>query len=366
LPTPGLLQRGTSLGNFPWPRDVLNHQDMSVPSPLNWFGGKSKLAAKIIQHFPPHRTYCEPFGGSAAVLLAKEPSKVEVYNDIDRELVNFFQVLRDTKLCAKLHAAAENTLYARAEFELAKQKSDDPVEAARRFVVRHRMSFGGIGDDWCYSIGNTRRGTAAAIRRWQWGVDAIPAIHERLKHVQVECADWRQVVARFDSPMTLYYCDPPYVPETRVAGTYRHELTQDDHRRLVACLLSVRGMVVLSGYAHKTYKALERAGWARIDYRTCTHARGSLTKRVECLWLSPSVLTKDHNGTATRLTALDRMREGAYYTHGKRVATTTQRVERAIKKILTAGKRPTKAAVGRTLDITREHLSRSYSHLFKT
>jgi DNA adenine methylase len=222
---------------------------MSVPSPLNWFGSKSKLSSQIVKHFPAHRTYCEPFGGSAAVLLAKEPSKVEVYNDIDRQLVNFFRVLRDPELCAKLHDDAEDTLYARAEFELAKQSCDYPVEAARRFLVRHRMSFGGNGEDWCYSVETSRRGTAAAIRRWRWGIESLPAIHNRLKNVQIECSDWRGILRRFDGADTLFFLDPPYVPETRVAGTYRYELTHDDHRELVAFLLSVRGMVVLSGYA---------------------------------------------------------------------------------------------------------------------
>jgi DNA adenine methylase len=337
---------------------------MSVPSPLNWFGGKTKLSAKIVQHFPPHRTYCEPFGGSAAVLLAKEPAKVEVYNDIDRELVNFFQVLRDAKLCAKLHAAAENTLYARAEFELAKQSSDDPVEAARRFVVRHRMSFGGKGDDWCYSIGNSRRGTAAAIRRWRWGIESLLAVHERFKDVQIECAEWRNVVARFDSPDTLFFCDPPYVPETRVAGTYRHELTQDDHRQLVACLLSIRGMVVLSGYAHKTYKALERAGWARIDYRTCTHVRGSLTRRVESVWLSPSVV---RNGQSRNLflSPAQRMSQGAHHTHNVMVAATAKKLTRAIERLRTNGKKPTATRLARATGMRREHISRKYRHLFE-
>ena len=286
------------------------------------------------------------------------------YNDIDQELVNFFQVLRDAKLCAKLHAAAENTLYARAEFELAKQSSDDPVEAARRFVVRHRMSFGGKGDDWCYSIGNSRRGTAAAIRRWRWGIESLLAVHERFKDVQIECAEWRNVVARFDSPDTLFFCDPPYVPETRVAGTYRHELTQDDHRQLVACLLSIRGMVVLSGYAHKTYKALERAGWARIDYRTCTHVRGSLTRRVESVWLSPSVV---RNGQSRNLflSPAQRMSQGAHHTHNVMVAATAKKLTRAIERLRTNGKKPTATRLARATGMRREHISRKYRHLFE-
>jgi DNA adenine methylase len=198
---------------------------MRTPSPINWFGGKSRLASKIVQHFPTHRTYCEPFGGSAAVLLAKDPSKVEVYNDIDRELVHFFVVLRDPSMFAKLRRAVENTLYARAEFELAKQRCDDPVEAARRFFVRQRQSFGGIGRVWSYSVKNSHGGMASGVRRWQRGIEGLPAAHRRLERVQIENDDWRAVISRYDSAETLFFLDPPYIPATRVAGGYRYELT---------------------------------------------------------------------------------------------------------------------------------------------
>jgi DNA adenine methylase len=336
---------------------------MSVPSPLNYFGSKSRLASKIVEHFPEHRTYCEPFGGSAVVLLAKEAAKVEIYNDIDRELLNFFRVLRDPKLCTELHAACENTPFARAEFELSKHACDNFVEAARRFVVRHRMSFGAMGRDWCYSIGNSRKGTAAAIQRWRWGVDWLPAIHARLKNVQIECADWRDVMSRYDSPETLFYLDPPYVPETRVAGTYRFELAHGDHRELVASLLSARGMVVLSGYAHKTYEPLQRAGWARIEHATCTHVRGSLTRRVECLWFSPSVERHGHNRKLFS-SPKDRMSQGAHQAHSVMVAATSKKVLRAIERIRAGGKKPTATRVAQATKMSREHLTRKYRHLF--
>lgn len=336
---------------------------MGVPSPLNWFGGKSKLASRIVSQFPAHHTYCEPFGGSAAVLLAKEPSKVEVFNDLDSELVAFFRVLRDAELCSKLRAVAEHTLYARAEFELAKQSCDDPVEAARRFLVRCRMSFGGIGEDWCYSVQTSRKGTAAAIRRWRWGLESLPAIHNRLKNVQIECADWRGVLRRFDGPNTLFFLDPPYVPQTRVAGKYRHELTREDHRELVALLLSAHGMIVLSGYAHETYEPLERAGWARIDYPTCTHVSGSLTRRVECLWLSPSVV-RNGRTRSLFLSPTERMSQGAHHAHKVMVAATSRKLLRAIEHLRAEGKKPTATRLARATKMSREHVARKYRHLF--
>lgn len=95
---------------------------MKVRSPVTWFGGKSRLASKIIAQFPEHHTYCEVFGGSGAVLLAKEPSKVEVFNDVDDSLVNLFRVLRDSELCRQLQRACESTLYARASLSLRKSQ----------------------------------------------------------------------------------------------------------------------------------------------------------------------------------------------------------------------------------------------------
>lgn len=274
-------------------------------------------------------------------------------------------MLRHSQLCAKLYAAAENTLYARAEFELAKQKCDDPVEAARRFLVRHRMSFGGNGQHWCYSVGTSRRGTAAAIRRWRWGIESLPAIHNRLKSVQIECGDWRGVLRRFDGADTLFFLDPPYVPETRVAGSYRHELTHDDHRELVALLLSVRGMVVVSGYAHETYGTLESAGWARIEHPTCTHVSGSLTRRVECLWLSPSIARNGHSRKLF-LSPTERMSQGAHHAHKVMVAATTKRLLREVKRLRAQGKKPTATTLARAMKMSREHVSRKYWHVFAT
>jgi DNA adenine methylase len=189
------------LSRFPVETPSLRVNDlgrMKTLSPINWFGGKSRLASRIVEHFPKHHTYCEPFGGSAAVLLAKGPSRVEVYNDLNRELVNFFVVLRDSVLFARLLEAVEHTPYARAEFELSKQKSDDPVESARRFIVRSRQSFGGKGGEWSYSVKGSHAGMASSVQRWRRGIESLPAAHERFRGVQIECDDWYAVMSRYD------------------------------------------------------------------------------------------------------------------------------------------------------------------------
>jgi DNA adenine methylase len=336
---------------------------MKTPSPINWFGGKSRLASRIVEHFPKHHTYCEPFGGSAAVLLAKGPSKVEVYNDLNRELVNFFVVLRDPVLFARLREAVEHTPYARAEFELSKQKSDDPVESARRFIVRSRQSFLGKGCEWSYSIRGSQGGMASSVQRWNKGIEYLPAAHDRFQAVQIECDDWYEVMSRYDSRDTLFFIDPPYVPATRVSGKYRHELTQNDHREIVARLIRIQGMVILSGYEHETYEPLERAGWKRIDYKMRTHASDFRAHRVESVWLCPSVLNHSRNRTLF-LSPIERRRHGAYQSHRVRVDATTRKVARAISRFRVAGKKVTISSIGRATGMTREHLSRKYRHLF--
>jgi len=109
---------------------------MRLRPPVTFFGSKSKLAPRIIAHFPPRVTYCEVFVGSAAVLLAKDPSDVEILNDPNGDIVNLFRVLREASLFRRLKVVAESTLYARAEFDLAGEITEEPVERARRYLVR--------------------------------------------------------------------------------------------------------------------------------------------------------------------------------------------------------------------------------------
>ena len=339
---------------------------MRISSPVTWHGGKSKLSAKIVGYFPEHQTYVEPFGGSGAVLLAKEPSKVEVYNDLNGELVNLFQVLRDSKLHKRLQRALENTQYARSEFQLSKEPSDDPVESARRFVVRQQQSRGGLGERWSYCVGDSRSGMSSAVARWRTGIEQLSSVHTRFRNVQIECEDWRTILARYDGRRTLFYVDPCYVPSTRTGGKYEHEMDEGDHRELVARLLAIRGKSVLSGYYHPVYKPLEKAGWKRVDFDVPAYSSDKRTRRTECLWLSPGVSSRDDKHSKTNpATPEDKMRAGAHHTHDVRVRQTTKQLVRVIERLRQSGKEPTKAAVARIVGVSREHLSRRYRHLFR-
>lgn len=263
---------------------------------LRWHGGKWRLAPWIIGHFPPHRIYVEPFGGGGSVLLRKPRCYAEVYNDLDDWVVNLFRVLRDPGAAERLRESLRLTPFSRAEFELARELAGeacaDPVELARRLVVRSFMGFGSNahnGRATGFRANSNRSGTTPA-RGWTNYPDALPALIERLRGVIVENRDALAVMLAHDGPQTLHYVDPPYLAETRSPANkydvkfrmYRHELDDAGHVRLLDALQELSGMVVLSGYRSGLYEAALR-GWRRVETRA--HADGA-RERVEVLWLN--------------------------------------------------------------------------------
>lgn len=248
---------------------------------LKYYGSKVALAGWLISHFPPHAHYCEPFGGGGAVLLAKEPSALETYNDLDDGVVTFFRVLRERP--ADLVRAIELTPFAKAEFELSYLPADDDLERARRFYVRSWQARS--GGQWRAGWRRVKNPAQnRTIDTWQ-PVDHLYAIAARLRRVQIEQDDALKVVRRYDRPDTLFYCDPPYPASTRgrwAKTGYAVEMTDDDHRRLAETLHGVAGMVVLSGYDCDLYRELY-PDW-RSETRATTTDGGF--SRVEVLWLN--------------------------------------------------------------------------------
>lgn len=264
---------------------------------LRWHGGKWRLAPWIIQHFPPHRRYVEPYGGAASVLLRKSRSYGEVYNDLDEEVVTLFRVLRDPERAARLQSELHLTPFARVEFEAAYEPSDDPVEVSRRLIVRSFMGFGSDGHNAAVRTGFrsscTRSGTTPALD-WRNYTEAIEGFVDRLRGVVIERRPAIDVMRQHDSPDTLHYVDPPYMPEarspkSRKGGTryhaYKHEMTADDHAELLEVLATLSGMVVLSGYPSDLYE--ERLGdWRRVEK---TALADGARRRREVLWFNPAV-----------------------------------------------------------------------------
>lgn len=267
---------------------------VGIDSPaIRYHGAKFRLAPWIIEKFPTHERYVESFGGAAGVLLRKPRCYAEVYNDLDGDVVNFFRVLRDPTLRSQLMESCALTPYARDEFEAAWQPTGDLVERARRLAVRAQMGFGSSGATKRHTgfrIDMRRKhGTASQI--WARFPESVAAAGRRFEGVMIENRDALEVIQQHDGPNTLHYVDPPYLHATRSMGsakrTYRHELSDADHLRLLDALRAAKGMVVLSSYPHRMYsESLD--GW--LEFRTqaqISAGRGTLI-RTECAWLNPA------------------------------------------------------------------------------
>lgn len=266
---------------------------------LRYHGAKFRLADWIIQFFPPHTCYVEPFGGGAGVLLQKSRAYAEVYNDLDGDVVNFFRVLRDPVQRAALIEACVLTPYAREEFDLAWEPTGDLIERARRIAIRAQMGFGSAGATkgvTGFRIDTKREyGTAQAL--WAMYPTAIANAGQRFVGVLIENRPAIDVMRQHDSVDTLHFVDPPYVHSTRImksrAAYYYHEMTDEQHLELIECLLSLRGMVVLSGYYSNLYaKALKH--WATASTGSRISAGRGTAIRKEIVWLNPVCDSRRH------------------------------------------------------------------------
>lgn len=260
---------------------------MTLAPPIPYFGAKQNLAPWIIDHFPRHEHYVEPYAGSLAVLLAKPPSAHETVNDLDQSLMTFWRVLREQP--AELERVCALTPHSRAEQQQANVREHPAdlgdLETARRVWVQLTQGRGAVATNtgWRYyskPVGGTSmtdylRGYVARI---------APAAH-RLAHVSLECRPALEVIADYGKhPEVLLYVDPPYLGSTRSSGGYRHEMkTETEHRELAAALHSCRAAVVLSGYASGLYDHLY-ADWHSTARRTDTGQGGTWSARTEVLW----------------------------------------------------------------------------------
>lgn len=263
---------------------------------IRYHGGKFRLAPWIISNFPDHRCYVEPFGGAAGVLIQKPRSYAEVYNDLDGEVVNLFQVLRNPELCQSLQECCRLTPYAREEFYAARESTNDPVERARRMVVRACMGFGSAADIGGNSgfRSDSKRKYATAAHLWERYPDNLSAVCQRLQGVIIENKDALAVMRAHDDETTLHYIDPPYVPETRVQGNryYNHEMSPEGHEQMLAVAGTLAGKVMISGYDSELYRDM-LSGWRVITKESRISAGRGTKVKTECLWLSPNIETQE-------------------------------------------------------------------------
>lgn len=263
---------------------------------LRWHGGKWRLAPWIISHFPEHRIYTEAYGGAGSVLLKKPRAYGEIWNDLDDEAVNLFQVLRDKRLAAELRRALYLTPFSRREFELSYESTTDPTERARRLVIRSYQGFGANahnrGAPTGFRPGSNRSHTTPA-HDWANYPSALARIIKRIRGVVIEHRDALKVLLQHDMTDTLHYVDPPYIHSTRGTGhdakhRYRYEMFPHDHENLAQILRGLKGMVVLSGYPSPLYDRLF-GDWKTSERQAMADGAN---ERTEVLWMNPACVDK--------------------------------------------------------------------------
>lgn len=318
--------------------------------PFRWYGGKYSHLNWLLPQLPKTHRYIEPFGGSGSVLLNRDPSPVEVYNDRDSEVTNFFKILRDHR--DELLEKISLTPFSREEFEYAiEMQGNDSlcdVERARLFFVRAGQVRSGLAQDatpgrWAYCKNASRRDMASAVSRWHSRLDhldqaadriggygeveaviselkeeekdeiaaeleglnndeAVEVLQEaklddmadRFRRVQIENRDAAEVIQTYgDSEDALIYCDPPYPHGSRSDGTtttYRFEMTDEEHAELAEVLHDSEAKVAISSYRCDLTEELY-GDWNRIDVQKTAHT--SKESRVESLWLNYPIPSPD-------------------------------------------------------------------------
>ncbi|WP_307725635.1 DNA adenine methylase [Brevibacillus reuszeri] len=254
-----------------------------MPRILHYPGSKWNTAQWIIENMPAHETYLEPYFGSGAVLFNKPRSPIETVNDLDDDIVNLFEVIRDRK--ADLADLVRWTPYSREEYNRAYEYSEDPLERARRFLARCWMARWvktTRKTDWRHVIDFAARPSSPAIE-WTTLPDKIIAAAERLSGVQIEKQPAAKVITRHRRSNVLIYCDPPYLLDTRRGPMYKYEMTVDDHIELLEVLEKHTGPAIISGYSHPLYDEKLKK-WERKTIGVTAEAG---VRRTEVIWINP-------------------------------------------------------------------------------
>jgi DNA adenine methylase len=238
-----------------------------MKTPISYYGGKQKLASTILKLIPEHKLYCEPFVGGAAIFFAKEPSDVEVINDTNRELINFYRVVQhdfvslEKEIQVSLHS---RDLHRRAQVINGNPDMFSEIKRAWAIWVLATQSFAsGLDKAWGYDL--TKGSTSKKVANKRDGFSVDYAI--RLQQVQIECTDALRIIESRDSENAFFYCDPPYYNSN--CGHYDGYSLQD-FDNLLSLLSRIKGKFLLSSYPSPILKEYtKKQGWytTQLDFR---------------------------------------------------------------------------------------------------
>lgn len=259
------------------------HKEAELKAIMKYPGSKWSLADWIINFFPEHHNYLEPFFGSGAVLFNKPRSNIETVNDLDGEVVNLFECIKEDP--ERLARSIYFTPYARQIYEDAyRNKPEDRFERALNFYIRLNMGHGfrtnGEKVGWKNDVQGRER--AYASQNWCHLPEMIMQAAERLRGVQIDNRPALELIPRFNFENVLIYCDPPYMLETRHGKQYRCEMDNQDHEALLDALLKHKGYVIISGYDTELYNSM-LSGWNK--YETTAYSQ-VCSKKKEVIWMN--------------------------------------------------------------------------------
>jgi DNA adenine methylase len=255
---------------------------------INYIGGKSSLSSWIISNFPQNytgMTYAEPFGGGGWVLYKKQPGNLEVYNDLNADLVNLFTIIRDNY--EVFAHKAEWSLHSREMFNRALESlqgtaHEDMAERALQYAIKRVQAFaGGNSKSWGYAVS----GEKPSSGKWLPFLKKLEMLNARLKRVQIECLDYEKLIRKYDTANTLFYCDPPYVDAEQY---YEVAFSREDHTRLKDVLTGIKGKFILSYYDHEHVRELY-AGCRILEKGSVKHSAGTVGKLRGAGYQKPKV-----------------------------------------------------------------------------
>jgi len=267
---------------------------LSVKSPISKIGGKACITRFLLEHIPGHTTYVEPFTGGAKLLFAKEPSPIEVLNDLDNKIVNLYRVIQNDEKRQKLIKLLNETPYSRSVFQSWKHgETQDDIEKAGRYFFLCKASFAGDAERGGFGMPSKGTGRNPA-RTFRTAIDSLDIIADRLKNAVIECLDYADCIQRYDAEGTFYYADPPYLNTEHYYG--KGCFTLEDHHKLAKLLHDIKGHVMVTHYQNSLYDDLYK-GWQRYEYQSFkgshkTEPGIEKPKTVECLWVNFEVKQK--------------------------------------------------------------------------
>ena len=283
-------------------------------NPIKWHGGKSYLASWIISLMPERKTpddsggwhlFREPYFGGGAVLFRLDPEGLsEAVNDIHHFLTTFWNVLANENQFKYFHRIISAVPFCEEKWKsavdilvwcqtqqshIAGHLSHSRPATAAAFFICYRQSRQGLGKDFATPTKRLRRGMNENVSAWLSAVEGLPEAHERLKRVEIRNMDALKFIKKYDDPKAVFYCDPPYLIETRHGngGEYEHEMTDKQHADLLVVLGGIDGRFLLSGYHSELYDTWADIGGFRCHEKQIPNQASSKKtkeKMTECVW----------------------------------------------------------------------------------